>query len=336
MVGPDYHRAIITFIMILCPEVIFLATTSANKFNKNDGWIPIISLWLMIWSLSFLVITSTSDPGYLAKQIPPFARGPKGSPTISTALKNEPSKPSPMDSSYFEIPFCGRLTKMKFCKTCYILRPPRASHCFDCDLCVEKFDHHCPWLGNCIGKRNYKTFLGFLYSSTALIIFNFIFVVKNLIDISSDTKDMSIKNQITKAIDNAGGSIVLLMYISLIGWFVIGLTFFHTYLALIGKTSKEFIKKTWIKPKYNPYALRGFCSNFLGVLCSKKSPKRFLVENDLNIEGQVFEKSYSIGMIKSRLESSFSKFFNFQENKSIRRKEKNTNAKCSPELAISP
>jgi hypothetical protein len=56
----------------------------------------------------------------------------------------------------------GRLLKIKFCKTCYVIRPIGASHCGICNTCVERYDHHCPWIGNCIGKNNYRYFFFFL------------------------------------------------------------------------------------------------------------------------------------------------------------------------------
>jgi hypothetical protein len=39
-----------------------------------------------------------------------------------------------------------------------IMQPPRAKHCHDCDKCVLQFDHHCVWLGNCIGQGNHCQF----------------------------------------------------------------------------------------------------------------------------------------------------------------------------------
>jgi hypothetical protein len=53
-------------------------------------------------------------------------------------------------------------SKVTFCKKCNKHRPARAHHCSMCDRCTLRFDHHCPWIGNCVGFRNHKYFLQFL------------------------------------------------------------------------------------------------------------------------------------------------------------------------------
>eukprot|EP00732_Lithocolla_globosa_P006081 Lithocolla_globosa_v1_NODE_6785_length_1033_cov_8.297959.p1 type:complete len:317 gc:universal NODE_6785_length_1033_cov_8.297959:39-989(+) len=59
-----------------------------------------------------------------------------------------------------------RLTKHdgspRYCKTCHVVKPDRAHHCSLCGNCVLKFDHHCPWVNQCVGFKNYRFFLQFI------------------------------------------------------------------------------------------------------------------------------------------------------------------------------
>lgn len=44
-----------------------------------------------------------------------------------------------------------------------IPQPPlRARHCRECGRCVRRYDHHCPWMENCVGERNHPLFLAYL------------------------------------------------------------------------------------------------------------------------------------------------------------------------------
>ena len=58
------------------------------------------------------------------------------------------------------------------CPECKVIRSARSRHCAICNQCVERFDHHCPWINNCVGIKNHNTFMMFLVSIWFKIIFH--------------------------------------------------------------------------------------------------------------------------------------------------------------------
>jgi hypothetical protein len=49
-----------------------------------------------------------------------------------------------------------------FCMTCSVYRLSKSRHCFCCNKCVQRYDHHCSFFGKCIAKRNLLIFYAFL------------------------------------------------------------------------------------------------------------------------------------------------------------------------------
>ncbi|KAG0023933.1 palmitoyltransferase for Vac8p [Podila clonocystis] len=58
----------------------------------------------------------------------------------------------------------------RWCDICKIVKPDRCHHCSECDQCVLRMDHHCPWVNGCIGYNNHKFFYLFIFYGSVLAI----------------------------------------------------------------------------------------------------------------------------------------------------------------------
>eukprot|EP01130_Rhizamoeba_saxonica_P004320 TRINITY_DN1765_c0_g1_i2.p1 TRINITY_DN1765_c0_g1~~TRINITY_DN1765_c0_g1_i2.p1 ORF type:complete len:243 (-),score=15.77 TRINITY_DN1765_c0_g1_i2:18-746(-) len=195
--------------------------------------IYIVSGVVFSWSLSFFILASYTDPGIL--------------PRLNNQWK-------PINTH-----FKGKKVDLKWCGTCKIHRPPRAVHCSQCNNCVINFDHHCPWLGNCVGGRNYRFFLCFLFSTSLALILGSTFCIIDMVvrTIASDLDGIEAFNSMLKQNPT---SIILLIYCVLGSLFVVSLSCFHLNLIRLGVSTNEYIKNTVGDGK-------GFCYNLFNVLC---------------------------------------------------------------------
>ncbi|CAI7874472.1 unnamed protein product, partial [Closterium sp. NIES-54] len=218
-------------------------------------------------NLFILLVTASRDPGIVPRNlVPPQPDEEAGEQAAGGAPKKLPRAK--------EVVVNGHTVKVKYCDTCLLYRPPRCSHCSICDNCIEKFDHHCPWVGQCIGRRNYPFFFLFVTTTTLLCVFVFTlsaFYIKLLVDNSySGASGQSIS--LLEALGKGYMAAVLMVYTFIMVWFVGGLTGFHSFLISRNQTTYENFRARYEK-KANPYNL-GCLSNWRSVLCSPIPPSR--------------------------------------------------------------
>ncbi|XP_046663918.1 palmitoyltransferase app-like isoform X2 [Homalodisca vitripennis] len=229
--------------------------------------IPAVGALLFVFVMSALLRTSFSDPGVIPRATPDEAAYIEKQIEVSNSANSPTFRPPPRTK---EILVKGQTVKLKYCFTCKIFRPPRASHCSLCDNCVERFDHHCPWVGNCVGKRNYRYFYMFIVSLAFLCVFILGCSLTHLILLTKDDR------LFFDAVKESPSSVIVVVVCFFSVWSVLGLAGFHTYLTTSNQTTNEDIKGAFASKRgqasFNPYSYGNVCSNCCHVLCAPSPP----------------------------------------------------------------
>lgn len=65
----------------------------------------------------------------------------------------------------------GTVWEQKWCRECNLWRPYRCGHCHMCGRCILRLDHHCIWMGTCVGERNMRFFAAFFFCAGTGMLF---------------------------------------------------------------------------------------------------------------------------------------------------------------------
>ncbi|KAG0093096.1 palmitoyltransferase for Vac8p [Podila epicladia] len=149
----------------------------------------------------------------------------------------------------------------RWCDICKIVKPDRCHHCSECDQCVLRMDHHCPWVNGCIGYNNHKFFYLFIFYGSVLAIWVVATMIPLLISaFRSCEQDFSSKfASFNTRADLMGGCYFdfhwpLITVISLLlALMIISFTVAHTAYILQNRTTIESlqdVRSTYIRVQY--------------------------------------------------------------------------------------
>ena len=217
--GFKYYHTFFAFILVSLPYVGLLFVLIKVHDIIPIAYQIVISSFFYIIGIICIILGSCTDPGILPRQGKDFYY-----------ITNRPLQRKVINGHYMVLTYCY---------SCCLYRPPRSSHCSVCDNCVERFDHHCLWLGTCIGKRNYKYFYILINSLFINEIFQIICCVYY---VAIESKKCKNKEKYSLYII-IGLSCVAFYNIIFILFFLWNLVLIHNILAFNNVTFYEYLKK---------------------------------------------------------------------------------------------
>eukprot|EP00756_Hemistasia_phaeocysticola_P053209 Hpha_TRINITY_DN2864_c0_g1::TRINITY_DN2864_c0_g1_i1::g.171411::m.171411/K16675/ZDHHC9_14_18; palmitoyltransferase ZDHHC9/14/18 len=257
--------------------IIFLVGIPVAAFVRwvawNTTWIWVTAVGLAGFSFITMVACIITDPGVLPRHTGAGEWGSSGKPRRNVIRRGYVDLPGWERIQLFEFDKVCAVTVDKtgtsyalrrWCTTCRLLRPPRASHCSTCDNCVDGFDHHCRVIGACIGRRNFGLFFLFLCVNALLAVWVLGWCVLRLASVPT-------WNSVTGSSPHewsGTAAVPLAIYSALFAWLVGSLAVHYMFLAATNMTQREAEKQATLLPgRHSPFD-RGFTLNCGEMVCS--------------------------------------------------------------------
>lgn len=140
----------------------------------------------------------------------------------------------------------GRSVEIRWCDVCESWVPPRGGHCAVCEVCIVRWDHHCVWLGVCVGGRNYAVFFVFVLACAAASAVAVVAGVLHLVWRVGQFRDAGAERAeaLRKALADAGAVVSLLLIVACGVAFLAtaGLAALHVYLMARNLTTAEYFR----------------------------------------------------------------------------------------------
>ncbi|KAJ8504650.1 hypothetical protein OPV22_005536 [Ensete ventricosum] len=278
-------KAVIVLLHITFVGVIFLFDANLIRKSREEPWYITVYLVVFLVTLVQYFFTSGSSPGYVIDAMrvkngsnTTFINSPTiveqsnarngnfVSSTRNNQLERQNSSLPPLswEKLVMDLYPPGSAIRNWTCTYCNIIQPPRSKHCHDCDKCVLQFDHHCVWLGTCIGQRNHCRFWWYIFEETILCVWTVVLYITFL------------RSKLMKTWWKVLIAIVLLTALVFSLIFLLVLLLFHSYLMITNQTTYEMARRRrilylWgIPKKVHPFS-RGICKNLYTFCCSRDS-----------------------------------------------------------------
>ncbi|KKK21723.1 hypothetical protein P175DRAFT_0457099 [Aspergillus ochraceoroseus IBT 24754] len=256
---------IATGLFVVVPSGLFFGFSAPWLWHHISPAIPILFAYLFYLCFSSFIHASVVDPGVIPRnlhQMPPsdpsddpLAVGPPTNDWVMVKLAT--SEVAAMD------------VPVKYCKTCSVWRPPRCYHCRVCDNCVETLDHHCVWLNNCVGRRNYRYFFTFVSTSTLLALF---LLGASLAHILVYRSHEGIS--FGAAIDKWRVPFAMVIYGAVAAPYPASLWAYHIFLVGRGETTREYLNshKFAKVDRHRPFTQGNVFRNWMSVFGRPRPP----------------------------------------------------------------